>query len=92
MPTERHKRYTPTYRIARTLATLALELLAPPCRVSFARARRLISELADASSEKTFDRYTKALGEVFDGVSRPALEVDHERCELRLAGAQPRVS
>ena len=81
------KRYTPTYKIARTLATLAVDLLEPPFRLSFAEARETISALADASSDKTFSRYTKALGEVFDGVKRPELEIDCEKGELRLVGS-----
>src|SRR5215475_7636231 len=80
------KRYAPTYRIARALATLAVELLEPPFRLSFAEVRATISALADASSDKTFSRYTKVLREVFDGVRRPELEIDCEQGELRLTG------
>jgi hypothetical protein len=86
MTLKSQKRYTPTYRIARTLATLAAELMNPPRRMSFERARELMNGLANASSDKTFSRYTKALREVFDGVQQPILEVDSERRELRLAG------
>lgn len=43
-----------------------------------------MSTLANASSERTFARYVKALRQVFDGISRPALGVDWERRELRL--------
>jgi hypothetical protein len=87
--TKEAKRYAPTYKIARTLATLAVDLLEPPFRLSFEEVRETISDLADASSEKTFSRYTKALGEVFDGVKRPELEIDCEKGELRLACSFP---
>jgi len=87
--TKETRRYSPTYKIARTLATLAVDLLEPPFRLSFAEARATISALADASSDKTFSRYTKALREVFDGIKRPELEIDCERGELRLTGPVP---
>jgi hypothetical protein len=75
----------PTYKIAKALTTLALELLQPPGRLTFKRMKETMRGLADASSDKSFDRYTKVLQEVFDGVSRPALEVDRENRELRLS-------
>lgn len=78
------RRYAPTYRIAKAVATLALDLATPPCRVSFARARETIESLAAATSERSFARYVRALQEVFDGAARPALEIDRESSELRL--------
>ena len=88
----RPQQYTPTYKVPRTLTTLALELFEPPCRLSFDRVKETMRGLADASSEKSFERYMKALHEVFDGVSWPALEVDREAQELRLVRSEEAAS
>jgi hypothetical protein len=78
--------YRPTYRVAKALAVLAAELASKPDGLRFDDARARIEAASGASSDRSFRRYLRALGDVFDGEVLPRLVVDARLEVLRLEG------
>lgn len=89
MERDRQGPYRPTYRVAKALAAVAIDLATRPAGVRFSEARARIEAVSGATSGRSFRRYLRALEDLFDGRDFPKLVIDSARETMKLEEPPP---